>query len=117
VLKTPLRRLREMIEMHEETVFVKVWRAKDGEVVMAVCDCEMLGKRIQDGSLILDVSREFFGGEKMSKDAAIDLLKSATIANFVGEVAVKCGIEAGLVHREAIITIGGVPHAQFVMML
>lgn len=103
--------------MDESSVFVKVWKIKDGEVVMAICDCAILGKRIQDGKLILDVSREFFGGEKMSKEAAIDIVKSATIANFVGETAVKCGLEAGLIHREAIVTIGGVPHAQFVMML
>ena len=115
--KTRQRPSCEMVAMEEENVFVKVWKAKDGEVIMAICDCEILGKRIQDGALILDVSREFFGGEKMSKEAAIDLIKSATIANFVGEVAVKCGIEAGLVHKEAIITIGGIPHAQFVMML
>ncbi len=102
--------------MNEESVFLKIWKAKDGEVVMAICDCDILGKKIQDGRLILDISREFFGGDKMSKEAAIDILKSATIANFVGRIAVKCGIEAGLVHRDAIITIGGVPHAQFVMM-
>ena len=40
----------------------------------------------------------------------------ATVANLVGEEAVKCGMEAGVVHEDAVICVGGIPHAQFVQI-
>lgn len=96
-------------------VYVSVKKANN-DVFVTVCDCDLLGKRIVEGNLILDVSKDFFGGKKMTKEAAIDVLRGATMASFVGEVAVSCGIEAGLVHKDAIIRIGGIPHAQFIMI-
>jgi hypothetical protein len=100
----------------QECVFVKIWNVRPGETMIAVCDSDLLGKRICEGRLILDASREFYGGEEVSPEAATDVLKTATVANLVGEKAVRCGIEAGLVHGDAVISIGGVPHAQFVLI-
>ena len=82
--------------------------------MIAVCDSELLGKKICEGKRILDASKDFYGGEAVSPEAAVDVLKGATVANLVGKKAVKCGIEAGLVHDDAVICIGGVPHAQFI---
>jgi len=39
-------------------------------------------------------------------------MKKAYIVNLVGEESVECGIEAGLISKGNIIRIGGVPHAQ-----
>jgi hypothetical protein len=44
-------------------------------------------------------------------------LENATIANLVGEIAVKCAIELGLIDPECVIKIKGIPHAQMVKML
>ncbi|MCS7098648.1 MAG: DUF424 family protein [Candidatus Methanomethyliaceae archaeon] len=96
-------------------VFVNVRKANN-DVFITVCDCDLLGKKIIEGNLVLDISRDFFSGERMTKEAAVDVLRAATIASFVGELAVSCGIEAGLVHRDSIIRIGGIPHAQFIMI-
>jgi hypothetical protein len=52
----------------------------------------------------------------MTREAAADVLRTATIANMVGAEAVKCGVEAGIVHEEGVVMIGGVPHAQFVCL-
>ncbi len=102
--------------MAEKCIFVKVWNVRKGELMVAACDCELIGKKLKEGGLALDVSREFYGGELMTPEAATDVLRTATIANIVGVNAVRCGTDAGIVHEEGVIMIGGVPHAQFVYM-
>lgn len=96
-------------------VYVNIRKANN-DIFITICDCNLLGRRIIDGNLILDISKDFFGGVKMTKEAAVDVIRGATMASFVGELAVSCGIEAGLVHKDAIIRIGGIPHAQFIMI-
>jgi len=100
--------------MSDGSLFVKVWKVKSGGTIVAVCDSDIMGKKICEGKLVLDVSSDFYGGQQVSCEAATDMLRKATIANLVGEHAVRCGIEAGVVHKDAVIRIGGVPHAQFV---
>jgi hypothetical protein len=102
--------------MTKGDVYVKVWQIRPGETMVAVCDCDVMGKKITEGKLVLDVCRDFYGEEKIAADAAIDLLKRATVANLVGKDAVEYGIEAGLIHREAVISVGGVQHAQFILI-
>ncbi len=102
--------------MSEKCVFVKVWNVRRGELMIAACDGGLIGKKLKEGKLALDVSEEFYGGELMTREEAADVLRIATIANIVGAEAVKCGIEAGIVHEEGVVMIGGVPHAQFVCL-
>lgn len=102
--------------MPGEVVYVKVWKGNSRETMIAICDCNVIGKKVCEGKLVLDVSKDFYQGERMTVEAAIDVLKTATVANFVGKDAIRCGIEAGLVHKDAVISIGGIPHAQFVQI-
>jgi len=97
-------------------LFMKVWKVRSGETLVAVCDSDVIGKKICEGKVVLDVSKEFYGGELVSREAAEDVLRRATVANLVGKDAVRCGIDAGLVHEKAIIYVCGIPHAQFVMI-
>ena len=59
------------------------------------------------------VIRKFEEGDE---EKVISLLKEAASANLVGEEAVKCGVEVGLVDSKNIIRINEVPHAQAVVM-
>jgi hypothetical protein len=95
---------------------MKIWRIRRGEVMVALCDCGVIGKRVREGKLILDASKDFYGGTLVTTEAAVDMLRMATVANLVGKEAVKCGMEAGLIHEDAVICIGGIPHAQFVQI-
>ncbi|OYV07705.1 MAG: hypothetical protein CG444_202, partial [Methanosaeta sp. ASP1-2] len=36
------------------------------ETLVAVCDCDILGKKFSEGHLKIEVSPDFFGGEKAS---------------------------------------------------
>jgi len=86
------------------------------ELLVAACDCELVGKRFEDGDLRLDVSESFYGGEKVDVRMLLEVLALATIGNLVGKETVEAAIEAGLVDPDCVIRVQGVPHAQIVRM-
>ncbi len=97
------------------TVRVYIKRYETGrDVLVAVCDEELLGRRFTEGKLVLDVTKEFYGGRLITIDEAIGELKEATIANIVGKNIVKEALKEGLIHEEAILWVKEVPHAQIV---
>lgn len=87
-----------------------------GEVMIAVCDCELLGKTFEEGMLSLTVESAFFGEKAATALEVAKALSGATIANMVGERAVACAIETSCIEGKNVLKIGGVPTAQMVRM-
>ena len=87
------------------------------DVLVGACDDSLLGKTFSEGKFHLDVSKKFYGGEKVSIDILKKYLETATIANLVGEKTINCAISMGLVSKDCILRIDGIPHAQMVRML
>jgi hypothetical protein len=96
-------------------VYVNV-RKHGKQVILATCDCELLGKVLNDGEIMFEVREEFYKGVKVTTEEAIELCKQSTIVNMIGKCIVDKAIQAGLVHPEAILKISGVPHAQLVKL-
>ncbi len=96
-------------------VFLKVHRTQ-GEVLVAMCDCEALGRTFREGQFCMKVSERFYRGTLVDVDDCDPYLREATIGNFVGERSVSKAIKMGLVQGEHVIAIGGIPHAQMVRM-
>lgn len=94
-------------------VYVNV-RKHGHNVVLATCDCELIGKVLRDGKIVFEVREEFYKGMKVTIEEAIELCKQSTIVNMVGKCIVDKAVKAGLVHPEAILKISGIPHAQIV---
>lgn len=86
-----------------------------GEVLVIICDSELIGKKFEEGDIKLKVKRSFYGGEETSTEECLDALKDATIANMVGSI-VEHAVKAGLVHPSNVIRIQNVPHAQMVRL-
>lgn len=86
------------------------------ELLIAACDCGLLGRRFEEGELRLEITAGFFEGEKVEKELFLEVLSLATMANLVGDETVNAAIEAGQVDPECVIRIQGVPHAQLVRM-
>ncbi len=82
--------------------------------VIAVCDENLLAKTLDDGKLSITVSEHFYKGEKKNEGDVVAILKDATNVNLVGKEAVAAGIKAGVIFKENVMTIKGVPHAQAV---
>jgi hypothetical protein len=86
------------------------------ELLVAACDCALLGKRFEEGELCLELRTAFYDGERIDRKLLLEVLALATIANLAGEETVGAAVEAGLVDPECVIRIKGVPHAQLVRM-
>ena len=100
----------------EIEVYVKVHHhGKD--VVVAICDEDLLGKTFSEGAVKIEVSEKFYGGEKMRIGEAMKIAKKATIANFLGRNTVKYAVKNKLVHKDAVIVIASIPHAQLIKMI
>jgi hypothetical protein len=96
-------------------VYVKKFKSQ-GELVVAVCDPELLGRSYQEGKLTLDVKREFYQGSLVTFEEALQSIESSTIANIVGERIVSEAIKAGLICEECVLRVASVPHAQRIVI-
>ena len=85
------------------------------EILVAVCDSELIGRTFREGELHLSVNEDFFKGRPADEHEVKKALEEATIANLVGEQSVACGIDTGVVDEHCVITIDGIPHAQMVL--
>ncbi|MBQ8179057.1 MAG: DUF424 family protein [Candidatus Methanomethylophilaceae archaeon] len=86
------------------------------ERILAACDEDIIGKTFRGDGMRITVSETFYRGESVSTEAYIERMKSVSIMNLVGEEAVSIAVAQGHVSPENIIVIGGVKHAQVVMM-
>ena len=97
-------------------ISIKIYEQGD-DLVIGACDEHLLGKKFVDGKFQIDVSKNFYGGQRIDKKALAKFLLDATIANLVGEETVKCAINLGLINPDCILKIKGIPHAQMIKML
>jgi len=83
-------------------------------VLLAMCDAEILGKTLRKGKIVFHVKEQFYKGIKVSIEEAMAMIENSTTVNMIGKNVVQKAIEKGHVHPEAVINIEGVPHAQIV---
>jgi hypothetical protein len=104
-----------MSDSYENEMYLKTYKSGK-EILVAVCDCNILGRRFEEGALHIDVCADFFGNEKATPKEVKMALSNATIANFVGMRAVDFAINLGYVDKQSVLMIDGVPCAQMVLM-
>jgi len=80
----------------------------EGTAHVNICDEELLGTKVQDGSLEMQISRDYFGGELISSDEAVQLVRSCAVANLVGRRIVHRVLAEKLAAPGAVRTIGDV---------
>lgn len=83
------------------------------EVLVVVCDAELLGKEFREGKFVLKVDSKFYGGKEASMEECINAIKNATMANLVGSVVEKA-IYEGLIDPARVLRVQGIPHAMMV---
>ncbi|MBU5689289.1 MAG: DUF424 family protein [Candidatus Aenigmarchaeota archaeon] len=91
----------------------KVYRVKD-EIVVAICDQDLLEKTLDFDDIKFHISKKFYGGEIIDEEKAVKLLENSTIGNLVGEKIVSLALKKKYIAKENIILISGIPHAQFI---
>ncbi|WP_230972309.1 DUF424 domain-containing protein [Archaeoglobus neptunius] len=94
---------------------MKVYRIR-GEMLVAVCDADIVGKVFREGDLKLEVKESFYGTEEFDEEEVKRALRNATIANITGSRAVDLAIKIGIIDKNRVLKIAGCPHAQMVVM-
>ncbi len=86
------------------------------DVLLAICDSEVLGKTLREGKIVFQVKEEFYNGGRVTIEEAVDMIANSNIVNMVGKNCVEKAIAKGYVHPAAVLNIEGVPHAQIVKL-
>lgn len=104
------------MENKDKKFLVKIHHAY--REIVAVSDFGLLGKKFEQGNTQLEINEHFYGGGEskiVSEKQLLRILKEAeendACFNFVGKKSVEAAIKAGLVERQGIIKIQGIPHA------
>jgi len=96
-------------------MYVRVLR-REGETLVAACDKEVLGKTFSDGRLEIEVKKDFYCGEIKDIKELPAALSEATMANLSGNNVVDSALKQGYIRLENVLDIGGIKHAQFVII-
>lgn len=86
----------------------------EGQVIVAICDKGIIGKRFREGELVLKLDNSFYKGSEANEREVKEALSRATIANIAGEKAIACAVDCRCIDSDAVIFIEGIPHAQMV---
>ncbi|RLI82878.1 DUF424 domain-containing protein [Archaeoglobales archaeon] len=94
---------------------MKIYRIQR-EVLVAVCDSDLVGNTYSSGEYRIEVREDFYGKEEVGEEEVAGALKNATIANITGEKAVKLAIKMGIIQKDNVLKIGECWHAQMVTL-
>ncbi len=82
--------------------------------VIAICDSWLLGKKFEQGKMQIEVGN-FFDGEEKTESEILEFIKDAckedVTFNIVGEKAVKLALKSGVIEKDGVTTIQGIPIA------
>ncbi len=83
--------------------------------IVTICDSKLLGKTFEQDKFQLDVKESFYKGEEKTKQETLDIIKKMSIEdatfNIVGKEAINIALEAGIISKQGIKEIQGVPFA------
>lgn len=86
------------------------------EVLVAVCDSDIVGQKFEEEDLQIEIKENFYGEQEVEEDDVKKALQKATIANLSGKKAVKLAINHGVVEESNVLDIGGCWHAQMTVL-
>jgi hypothetical protein len=97
-------------------MYLKIHRTYDGSSVVAVCDKELLNRKLRQGEIELHISEHFYGTTPADDNEVSEALTCADNVNIIGERAVAIAVNLGLVERSGCLIIEGIPHAQIIRL-
>ncbi len=78
-------------------------------LMLNICDAELLGKNIVEDELKMNISESYYGEKLVEHEEARTLLKNASIINMVGKETISLSLELGVGSENGVKKIGGVP--------
>jgi hypothetical protein len=77
--------------------------------VLNICDADLLGKKIIEDNLNMNISKSYYGEKIVEHKEAQSLLKNSKIINMVGKNTISLSLELGVGSENGVKKIGGVP--------
>ena len=78
-------------------------------MVLNICDVDLLGKKIIQDELNIHISESYYGEKLVDKEEAKNLLKQSSIINMAGKKTISLSIQLGIGSENAVKTISDVP--------
>ncbi|MBD3387890.1 MAG: DUF424 family protein [Candidatus Altiarchaeales archaeon] len=116
-----MRSLRRMVADAQDKIDDSMYSAKvhrlGSDTLLAACDQDILGERYTDGELEIHVNERFYGGEEVTEEQFMELVREASIANLMGDGIVEVAVRRKLIDEENTVKVCGVKHAQIISLL
>ncbi|MBI2175925.1 DUF424 family protein [Candidatus Woesearchaeota archaeon] len=96
--------------------FIVAQHISEGRLILAVCDADVYGKKLEDNDAVLDLNSKFYHGEEKDEVAVEKLMLRAYTINAVGKNAVGIAVGLGLAATGDVKTVAGVPHVQVLVL-
>jgi len=81
--------------------WVREIRTPNYGTIVAVCDKELLDKKLWKGQLEIVVSKEFYGERLVDEEEIVLILQRASSLNLMGERIIELAEKLGLIHKDA----------------
>ncbi len=94
--------------MHEMLFSIKLTDYQKN-AMLNICDADLLGKKITEKELEVNISKSYYGEKIVEKEEAKTLLKNSSIINMVGKEIVSLSTSLGIGSESGIKEIDGVP--------
>ena len=98
----------------ERLFSIKVHSGPSDEKIVYACDHNLLGKKVREGNMVLEVSIEMYGETTVSEEELLEILNQASSFTLVGERVVSLAIRHKLIHPDSVLKIAGIPYAMFI---
>jgi hypothetical protein len=98
-------------------MFVKIH--KSYRIVVAICDSDLIGKTFEDKKRQMHVRENFYKDKEVNKEELIGIIKRQMIEdasfNIVGKESIQTALEVGIIKKEGVHKIKGIPFALVLM--
>lgn len=78
------------------------------QVLVNICDEELLGTTVKGGNTDMEISRDYFWGDKVDAQEALDLIRTSSIINLAGTRIVERTVREKLATERAVKRVGSV---------
>ncbi|MBN1389885.1 MAG: DUF424 family protein [Candidatus Thermoplasmatota archaeon] len=98
--------------MNEDPSISMKLHSIQGQLILAACDRQLLGRRLNNGDVPFPISQNFYGGDTVNDDTFLNIISHVTSANIVGNHCVGLLMESGVVDPSAVMIIDDIMHVQ-----
>lgn len=74
-----------------------------------VCDADLIGKTLVEGKLKMHISKDFFGGDLVGEEEALEMIRESPMISLAGRRSVNIALSNRLGSPNAVREIQGVP--------